>query len=94
MSSIYEKLQFTNIIDASKEDKRSLGIDKIHKSGIFQTVFFKEVDKFDKKTLEEIAQIHHKLWNYKKVLFLYVTSKTEISINPKLISKKQAKITT
>jgi len=80
LSAIYEKLQFTNVIDASTEDKESLGIDKVHKSGAFQTVFFKEVNKFDEKTIKEIAKIHHNLWNYKKVLFLYVTSKTEIKI--------------
>ena len=80
MSAIYEKLQFTNVIDASIEDKESLGIDRVHKSGDFQTIFFKEVNKFDEKTLKEIAKIHHNLWNYKKVLFLYVTSKTEIKI--------------
>jgi len=79
LSSIYELLQFTNVQEASKEEK-SLGVDKTHYSGDFPTVFFKEVDRFDEKTLREIAEIHHKLWNYKKVLFLYVTSKIEIRI--------------
>ena len=80
MSAIYEKLHFFNIVDASKEYKESLGIDKVHNSGEFPTVFFKEVNNFDKKTLSEIAKTHHNLWNHKKVLFLYVTSKTEIKI--------------
>ena len=79
MSSIYELLQFTNVKEASKEEK-SLGLDKTHFSGEFPTVFFKEVDDFNNETLEEIAKIHHNLWNYKKVLFLYVVSKTEIKI--------------
>ncbi len=79
MSSIYELLQFTNVKDASKEEK-SLGVDKTHYSGEFPTLFFKEVSKFDDETLKEISKIHHNLWNYKKVLFLYVTSKTEIRI--------------
>lgn len=79
MSSIYELLQFTNVKDASKQEK-SLNIDKIHYSGDFPTVFFKEVEDFNQEILKEIAQIHHNLWNYKKVLFLYVTTKTEIRI--------------
>ena len=79
MSSIYELLQFTNVKDASKEEK-SLGVDKTHFSGKFPTVFFKEVENYNDETLLEISKIHHNLWNYKKVLFLYVTSKTEIRI--------------
>lgn len=63
-----------------KQNLKSLGIDKIHFSSKYPTVFFKEVKKFDNKTLKEIATIHHKLWNYKKVMFLYVTSLTEIRI--------------
>ena len=79
MNLVYQKMQFTNVQEASKEEK-SLGVDKTHFSGEFPTVFFKEVNKFDSETLKEIAKIHHNLWNYKKVLFLYVTSKTEIKI--------------
>ncbi|MEA1953183.1 MAG: N-6 DNA methylase [Campylobacterota bacterium] len=79
MSSIYELLQFTNVKDVSKQEK-SLGVDKTHYSGDFPTVFFKEVEDFNQETLKEIAQIHHNLWNYKKVLFLYVTTKAEIRI--------------
>ena len=79
MSSIYELLQFTNVKDASKEEK-SLGVDKTHLSGEFPTVFFKEVENYNHETLLEISKIHHNLWNYKKVLFFYVTSKTEIRI--------------
>ncbi len=79
MNSIYELLQFTNVQEASKEEK-SLGVDKTHYSGGFPTVFFKEVESYNSETLLEIAEIHHKLWNYKNVLFLYVTSKTEIRI--------------
>ena len=79
MSSIYELLQFTNVQEASKEEKL-LGVDKIHYSGDFPTVFFKEVENFNQETLTKISKIHHNLWNYKKVLFFYVTSKTEIRI--------------
>lgn len=46
----------------------------------FPAVFFKEVVIFDIKTLREIAEAQKKIWNYKKVLFLYVYSETEIRI--------------
>lgn len=43
-------------------------------------VFLKKVESFDENTLEIIAEVHRKTWNYKKVLFLYVYSDTEIRI--------------
>lgn len=46
----------------------------------FPAVFLKKVSFFDEKTLQEIADTHQKIWNYKKVLFLYVYSETEIRI--------------
>lgn len=79
MSIIYEKLQFNNIKEASEKEK-ILGVDTVHFSDKYPTVFFKEVEQFNKTTLQDIANIHHNLWNYKKVMFLYVTSLTEIRI--------------
>ncbi|GHT45838.1 type I endonuclease-methyltransferase fusion protein [Bacteroidia bacterium] len=46
----------------------------------FPAVFLKNVKSFDNEILEQIAEIHKKVWNYKKVLFLYVYSDTEIRI--------------
>lgn len=46
----------------------------------FPAVFLKKVSFFDGKTLQEIADTHQKIWNYKKVLFFYVYSETEIRI--------------
>lgn len=46
----------------------------------FPAVFLKEVKLFDETVLKEIAETHQKIWNYKKVLFLYVYSETEIRI--------------
>ena len=46
----------------------------------FPAVFLKKVTSFDEETLPVIADIHRKIWNYKKVLFLYVYSETEIRI--------------
>lgn len=46
----------------------------------FPAVFLKKVITFDDRTLQEIADTHRKIWNYKKVMFLYVYSDTEIRI--------------
>jgi type I restriction-modification system DNA methylase subunit len=46
----------------------------------FPAVFLKKVESFNDKNLNEIAEAHKKIWNYKKVLFLYVYSETEIRI--------------
>lgn len=64
---------------------RGFGVDSVYfntdeHGNSFPAVFLKKVTSFDKKTLEEIADTHKKIWNYKKVLFLYVYSETEIRI--------------
>lgn len=46
----------------------------------FPAVFLKKVKNFDLETLQTIADIQKKIWNYKRVLFLYVYSETEIRI--------------
>jgi type I restriction-modification system DNA methylase subunit len=46
----------------------------------FPAVFLKKVKIFDVETLQTIADTHKKIWNYKRVLFLYVYSETEIRI--------------
>lgn len=46
----------------------------------FPAVFIKKVVSFDTETLKIISVIHKNTWNYKKVLFLYVYSETEIRI--------------
>ncbi|AGR78392.1 N-6 DNA methylase [Aliarcobacter butzleri 7h1h] len=63
-----------------KKQLIKINIDKIHFSHKYPTIFFKEVKDFEKTTLKEIIKIHHNLWNYKKVMFLYVVSLTEIRI--------------
>lgn len=91
VATLYKELQFTNLIkigeehplqekDFDADELGFLGIDKIHYSGKFPTVLFKEVNSFDEPTLKEIAEIHHKVWNFRKVMFLYVVSVTEIRI--------------
>lgn len=64
---------------------RDFGVDSIYfntdeKGNSFPAVFLKKVNSFDRRTLEDIADTHKKIWNYKKVLFLYVYSDTEIRI--------------
>lgn len=61
------------------------GIDSIYfntdeNGNSFPAVFLKKVKSFDEEILQSIADIHRKIWNYKKVLFLYVYSETEIRI--------------
>lgn len=46
----------------------------------FPAIFLKKVLTFDSKALIEIAETQKNIWNYKKVLFLYVFSDTEIRI--------------
>jgi hypothetical protein len=64
---------------------REFGIDLVYfntdeNGNSFPAVFLKKVKTFDIETLQEIADIHRKIWNYKKVLFLYVYCETEIRI--------------
>lgn len=46
----------------------------------FPAIFLKKVSTFDSMALLEIAETQKNIWNYKKVLFLYVFSDTEIRI--------------
>ncbi len=43
-------------------------------------VFLKKVTSFDTDTLKSISNTQKRIWNYKKVIFLYVYSETEIRI--------------
>lgn len=46
----------------------------------FPAIFVKNTTSFDGKTLRQIAEIQRKIWNYKKVFFLYVCSELELRI--------------
>jgi len=67
-------------IDLVKE----FGIDKIYfcdvESNSYPAVFLKQVVSFDAPTLKQIAEVQRKIWNYRKVLFLYVHNETEIRV--------------
>ena len=61
------------------------GIDQIYFSRqdeniCYPAVFIKKVISFDDEILKQIAVVHKKVWNYKKVSFLYVYNETEIRI--------------
>lgn len=66
------------------EQVKDFGIDEVYfctdENNSYPAVFLKEIICFDENTLKCIAQIHRKVWNYKKILFLYVYNDTEIRI--------------
>ncbi|MDP2452493.1 MULTISPECIES: class I SAM-dependent DNA methyltransferase [unclassified Kaistella] len=64
---------------------RKFGVNSIYfntdeNGNSFPAIFLKKIKVFDVETLQVIADTHRKIWNYKKVLFLYVYSETEIRI--------------
>ena len=80
-------LQKTSLTDSQKlicEQVKDFGIDEIYFSTdegkSYPAVFLKKVAQFDSATLKAIAKTHKKIWNYQKVLFLYVYTDTEIRI--------------
>jgi len=64
---------------------KEFGIDAVYfntdeNDNSFPAIFLKKINSFDTDSLNEIANTHKKAWNFKKVLFLYVYSETEIRI--------------
>jgi len=64
---------------------KEFGIDEVYfntdeNDNSFPAIFLKKINSFDIDSLKEIASTHKKAWNFKKVLFLYVCSETEIRI--------------
>lgn len=57
-----------------------LGADKVYFSGSNPAVLFVEVSSFNDAGLRHIAEIHHRAWNYRKILLLFAMSDTEIRI--------------
>jgi len=94
-STILQQLGFERAVDVSSKAQtdsqaaivefvKDFEIDKIYfcDDGItsYPAVFLKQVVSFDVNTLKQITKIQRKIWNYKKVLFLYVHNETEIRI--------------
>jgi len=67
-------------LESNLFDEKKHGIVKIYANENQPGLFLKEVDAFDILTLKQISEIQRICWNYQKVLFLYVYSKTEIRI--------------
>lgn len=61
-------------------DNKKCGIVKVYGNENQPALFLKEVEAFDFETLKQIAKIQKACWNFQKVLFLYVYTKTEIRI--------------
>ena len=79
----YEQLiQCSDVPDLHPEymELKSIGADKVYFSGNFPAILFKDVSSFRSDSLKEIADIQHKAWNYRKIMFLFAMSDTEIRI--------------
>lgn len=85
VNSKNKKLLETESIILDEISEKEFGVDSVYfnideKGNSFPAIFLKRVNSFDRETLQKIAEVHRKVWNYKKVLFLYVYSDTEIRI--------------
>ncbi|MDP2161494.1 MAG: N-6 DNA methylase [Flavobacterium sp.] len=87
LNSIINQLDILNFAEDCKAfdinnlfDKNKHGIINVYGNENQPVLFLKEVDSFDFDTLKQIAEIQKICWNFQKVLFLYVYTKTEIRI--------------
>lgn len=56
------------------------GIDGIYFSGQFPSVYFKSITDFNKSEIDKICAAQQKIWNQRRVPFLYVSSPMELRI--------------
>lgn len=82
-----EKPSDSEAVILNEVKEKDFGVDLIYfntdeeTNNSFPAVFLKKVANFnDEIYLKDIAETQRKIWNYKKVLFLYVYSETEIRI--------------
>lgn len=82
-----KKLSDSEAVILNEVKEKEFGVDLIYfntdeeTNNSFPAVFLKKVISFsDVETLKGIAETQRKVWNYKKVLFLYAYSETEIRI--------------
>lgn len=88
--SIYsdnKQLSDSEAVILNEVKEKEFGVDFVYfntdeeSNNSFPAVFLKKVINFsDVNTLKNIAETQRKIWNYKKVLFLYVFSEFEIRI--------------
>jgi hypothetical protein len=99
INSDSKKLLDSEAVILNEIREKDFGVDLIYfntdegTNNSFPAVFLKKITLFsDFETLKDIAETQRKIWNYKKVLFLYVYSETEIRIyncseKPLIVSK-------
>ncbi len=87
IKEFYIDFDFTDVLNLREENLSPdleeisyLGVDKVYFSGDYPAILFKEVNTFDNAALKDIAGIQHLCWNYRKVIFLFILSKTEVRI--------------
>jgi type I restriction-modification system DNA methylase subunit len=96
MTNIIDQLGFKSLVHISNikrptdeefivaEQAKNFEIDSIYfcKDGnhSYPALFLKKITEFNEVTIKTIAEIQRKVWNYKKILFLYVYTDTEIRI--------------
>ena len=68
------------LYDIDLFDNEKYGVVKVYGNDGQPVLFLKEIDSFDIDALIQIAAIQKACWNFQKVLFLYVYTKTEIRI--------------
>lgn len=95
-----KKLSDSEAVILNEVKEKDFGIDLIYfntdeeTNNSFPAVFLKKIADFnDVETLKDITEAQRKIWNYKKVLFLYAYSETEIRIyncseKPLIITKE------
>lgn len=100
INSDSEKLLDSEVATLNEVKEKDFGIDLVYfnideeTKNSFPSVFLKKVSNFnDVEILKDIAETQRKIWNYKKVLFLYTYSEIEIRIyncteKPLIITEK------
>lgn len=85
----------SEVLDIQLFDEKKHGIIKVYSNENQPTLFLKEVEDFNAENLKQIVEIQHMCWNFQKILFLYVYSKTQIRIynctsKPKAFDEKKS----
>ena len=95
MADIIELLGFNRLVhvldnncrddeNVVREQARDFGIDSVYfctdENHSYPALFLKKISEFDSNNLQKIAKIQQFIWNYKKVLFLYIYTDTELRI--------------
>jgi len=96
MAGIIEQLGFSRLVHVFDNNNLiddeivvikqavDFGIDSIYfctnENHSYPALFLKKINDFDDVSLKNIVEIQQKIWNFKKVLFLYVYTDTELRI--------------